>query len=464
MVSTGWQHTIWQTFNDSRRLSWSHRLLRIQTIQSDSVRARLTPSLGYHTPTMFEQLSLFGSPGGSTFSEPFTVSQLTGHIHRLMEDDPGLGDVWVEGEVSNFSRASSGHCYFTLKDAGSQVPCVMWRNVADAQDYLPVGGELVLAHGRVSVYEAGGRYQLYVDQLQPAGVGDLYLAFERLKAQLEAEGLFAPERKRPLPPFPRCIGVVTSPTAAALRDILNVLSRRYPLAEVLLSPTQVQGDEAPAQIVAAVEALSARDDVDVMIVARGGGSLEDLWAFNDERVARAVAASRLPVVCGVGHETDFSLADFAADVRAPTPSAAAELVAPDKAELRACVTGLSAALVTSLQATIEERRWKLAEQTRALKHLSPEAQLGQARQRVDDLLGRAEAALRHSLALRRERLGGLSGRLAGVSPLGTLERGYAIVRHRETGSVVHSVEQVSPGDTLGVRVVDGEFETEVSSV
>jgi exodeoxyribonuclease VII large subunit len=412
---------------------------------------------------MFEQLSLFGSLGRPTISEPYTVSQLTGHIKRIIDGDPLLGDVWVEGEVSNFSRASSGHCYFTLKDAGAQVGCVMWRNVADAQDYVPASGDLVLAHGNVSVYEAGGRYQLYVDRIQPAGVGDLYLEFERLKAKLEAEGLFAPERKRPLPPLPRRIGIVTSPTAAALRDILNVLGRRYPLAEVVLSPTQVQGDSAPPQIVAAIEALNERGGIDVIIIARGGGSLEDLWAFNDERVARAVAASRIPTICGVGHETDFSLADFAADVRAPTPSAAAELVAPDRAELQAHVTGLASTLASILRGEVEERRWKLAEQVRALKHLSPEAQLTQARQRVDDLTGKAEAAIRHSLTLHRERLRGLSGRLAGVSPLGTLERGYAVVRHRETSAVVRSVAQVAPGDGLDVRVSDGAFVTEVKS-
>jgi len=337
----------------------------------------------------------------------------------------------------------------------------MWRGVAQAQDHLPTGGDLVLAHGRVGVYEAGGRYQLYVDIIQPAGVGNLYLEFERLKTRLEGEGLFAPERKRPLPFFPRRIGVVTSPTAAALRDIINVLSRRYPLAEVLLAPTQVQGDAAPPQIVAALKALNEREDVDVIIVARGGGSLEDLWAFNDEQVARAVADSRLPVICGVGHETDFSLADFAADVRAPTPSAAAELAVPDQAELCAQVMGLVAALATTLGGAIEGHRWRLAEQTRALKHLSPSAQLVQARQRVDDLLSRAEATMRHALTLRRERLSGLIGQLEGVSPLGTLERGYAIVCHRETGGVVRSVEQVAPGDALAVRVSDGEFGTKV---
>ena len=408
---------------------------------------------------MLEQLNLFG---GQTRSEPFTISQLTATIRRLIEDEPVLGDLWVEGEVSNFSRASSGHCYFTLKDAGAQLPCVMWRNVAQSLGTLPGGGDLVLAHGRVGVYEAGGRYQFYVDRLQPAGMGSLYLAFEQLKQRLEVEGLFDPERKRPLPPFPRRIGVVTSPTAAALQDILNVLNRRYPLVEVLLSPTQVQGEAAPPQIVAALEALNGRDDVDVIVVARGGGSLEDLWAFNDERVARAVAGSRLPVVCGVGHETDFSLADFAADVRAPTPSAAAELVVPDRAELVAQVAGVALALARQLRRSIEERRWALAGQARALTHLSPTAQLAQARQRVDDLAIRVEAAVRHDLALRRERLGGLAGQLAGVSPLGTLERGYAVVRQRETGAVVRSTQQVTAGETLDVRVADGEFEAQVA--
>jgi exodeoxyribonuclease VII large subunit len=408
---------------------------------------------------MFEQLGLFSSPA---FSEPYTVSQLTGHIRRLIEGDPELGDLWIEGEVSNFSRAASGHCYFTLKDAASQIGCVMWRNVAQVQDYLPITGDQVLAHGRVGVYEAGGRYQLYVDRLRPAGVGNLYLEFERLKARLEAEGLFALERKQPLPGFPRRIGVVTSPSAAALRDIVNVLGRRYPLADLLLAPTLVQGDGAPPQIVAALQALDGRDDVDVIIVARGGGSLEDLRAFNDERVARAVAACRHPVVCGVGHETDFSLADFAADVRAPTPSAAAELVAPDHAELCAQVGGLAEALVATLQATIEERRWRLAEQAQALKHLSPAVQLAQDRQRVDDLLANAQTAMHHSLTLYRERLGGLTGRLAGVSPLGTLERGYAIVHQHDTGAVVRSVNQVAPGAPLDIRVTDGEFEAQVS--
>jgi exodeoxyribonuclease VII large subunit len=405
---------------------------------------------------MFEQLSFLGP----TYSEPYSVSQLNGHIRRLIDGDPTLRDVWVEGEVSNFSRAASGHCYFTLKDAGAQIRCVMWRSDANRQSHLPTDGDFVLSHGRVGVYEVRGLYQLYVDQIRPAGIGDLYERFERVKAQLEAEGLFAPERKRPLPSFPQIIGVVTSPGAAALRDILHVLRRRFPLAEVLLSPTPVQGDTAPPQIVAAIETLNERDDVDVIIVARGGGSLEELWAFNEETVARAVGASRIPVICGVGHETDFSLADLAADVRAPTPSAAAELTVPDQTEIRAQLKERVSALTARLGRIIEERRWRLAEQGRALRHLSPATQLVQARQRIDDLIWRAERTVHHELSLRRERLDGLVGRLTSVSPMGTLERGYAIVRRCETDTVVRSVEHIVSGDRLSIRVVDGEFEAE----
>ncbi len=407
---------------------------------------------------MFEQLALFR---GSTFSEPFTVSQLTGHIRRLLEDDPELRDLWVEGEVSNFGQASSGHCYFTLKDAGSEIGCVMWRGVAEKQRRLPVDGDLVLAHGQLGVYEARGRYQLYVDRIRPAGIGDLYQRFEQLKARLEAEGLFDVERKRPLVRFPTRIGVVTSPAAAALQDVISVLSRRYPLVEVVLSPTLVQGDSAPAQIVAAIEALNTCADVDTIIVTRGGGSLAALWAFNDERAARAVAASRIPVICGVGHETDFSLAGFAADVRAPTPSAAAEVAVPDRAELQARIGELAAAQMTLFRGAVHERRWQLADLTQALRHVSPLARLVQMRQRVDDVSARGESALRHGLILRRERLAGLVGQLEGISPLRTLERGYAIVRHQESGGIVRAATQVVPGDALDVRVAEGEFEAQV---
>ena len=407
---------------------------------------------------MAEQLNLFGS----THSEPYTVSQLTAYIRRLIDRDAALSDLWLEGEVSNFGQASSGHCYFTIKDDGAQIQCVMWRSAVLRQDSLPSDGERVLAHGRVGVYEIRGVYQLYVDQIRPAGIGDLYLRFERLKARLDEEGLFAPERKRELPLFPRCIGVVTSPTAAALRDIINVLGRRFPTTRVLLAPAMVQGEAAPAQIVEAFEILNKRDDVEVIIVARGGGSLEELWAFNDERVARAIAESRIPVICGVGHETDFSLADFAADRRAPTPSAAAELAVPDQAELRGQIDTLSAALTGGLRDAIEQRRWRLSDRVQALEHLSPSNKLIQARQNIDDLIGRAERTVSHEIRFRRERLGGVLGRLEGLSPEGTLRRGFAIVHLHETGAVVRSVEQVAPGQGLDVRVSDGEFPAEAT--
>jgi exodeoxyribonuclease VII large subunit len=405
---------------------------------------------------MTGQLNLFDAQRSNPL--PFTVSQLSGYVRRLFEKDATLRDLWVEGEISTFTRASSGHCYFTLKDAGAEVRCVMWRNVADAQRHLPQHGDQVLAHGSVSVYEKRGTYQLYVDRMQPAGVGDLHRQFELLKARLEAEGLFEAARKRPLPLWPRCIGVVTSPTAAALRDILNVLARRYPLVDVLLAPTLVQGDGAPSQIVAAIQALSARDDVDLVIVARGGGSLEDLWAFNDEGVARAIAACRHPVLSGVGHETDYTIADFSADVRAPTPSAAAELAVPDRAELAAAVMGLATRLGQVMREQAQERRVALDGHQRALRHLSPRVRLQSARQQVDDLQAAVVARFRQDLMLRHERLAGLASRLESLSPLATLARGYAIVRQAETGDVIRETDQVAPGDRLSVRVADGVFD------
>ena len=413
--------------------------------------------MDYYYGVMSQQLSLFGS----SESMPFTVSQLMARIRATVEADPVLTDLRVEGEVSNFGQASSGHCYFTIKDAGAELRCVMWRNVAQSVAILPADGDMVLAHGSLGVYEQRGTVQLYVDLIEPAGVGALYQQFEQLKARLEAEGLFAPDRKRPLPRFPAVIGVVTSPAAAALQDILNVLARRYPIAEVLLSPTPVQGEAAPPQIVEALAALGAREDVDVILVARGGGSLEDLWAFNDERVARAVADSRIPVVCGVGHETDFSLADFAADERAPTPSAAAEIATPDCADLYAQTALYARRIARVFQVAVKERRWDLTENARTLRHLSPATRLVQARQRVDDLILRGLETVVHELALRRERLRGSSGRLENVSPLATLERGYAVVRHRADDQVVSLVKHIRSGDGLSVRVSDGEFETTV---
>jgi exodeoxyribonuclease VII large subunit len=328
------------------------------------------------------------------------------------------------------------------------------------QGRLPANGEAVLAHGQVSFYEAGGKLQLYVDTVRPLGVGLLYAQFKELEARLEAEGLFAEAVKRPLPPLPRRIGVVTSPTGAALRDILHILGRRYPLVEVVVSPTQVQGKEAAGQIVAAVQRLQDRA-VDLIIVARGGGSLEDLWPFNEEVVARAIRASRVPIISGVGHETDFTIADFAADVRAPTPSGAAEIAVPDQEALRASVARLRMRLGQEMQRQLQERGLRLDERARALRRLSPWAMIVARRQRVDDLTDRAGRSLRHRLAVTRERLRSASLRLAALDPRAVLSRGYAIVR-RADGTVVLSPGQVAAGEHVDVQVRDGTFGAEVT--
>jgi exodeoxyribonuclease VII large subunit len=404
------------------------------------------------------QLNLFGlSP------EPMTVAQVTRYVKNLLDGDYVLQDLWAEGEVSNLKVTASGHAYFTLKDDQASLRCVMWRSDVRRQDSLPQDGQSVLAHGRISVYEPAGTYQFYVDHVQLAGIGRLHLEFEALKQRLTKEGLFDPMQKRSLPLFPIRMGVVTSPTAAALRDIVNVLARRYPLVQVVLSPTLVQGEQAPLQIVAAIQALNKHTDVDAIIVARGGGSLEELWAFNDERVARAIVASRVPVISGVGHEVDFTIADFAADVRAPTPSAAAELAVPDRMELQATVHGQRMRLSGALQRRLAERRQSLDYLAQALQRCSPVGRIQSLRQQVDELSQASGVWLRHLLALRREQLNGLAGRLTTLSPFATLERGYAIVRHGDTGRVLTSVQQVSVGESIAVRVRDGEFDATVGS-
>jgi exodeoxyribonuclease VII large subunit len=388
----------------------------------------------------------------------YSIGAITAYIKQRLEVDLTLKDLWLEGEISNWRQAPSGHVYFTLKDPEASIRCVMWRSTVPRLSYLPAGdGETVLAHGRVSVYELSGQYQFYVDDLEPVGLGALHAQFEQLKARLAEEGLFDEDRKRPVPAFPQRIGLVTSPIGAALRDILNVLRRRYPLAEVILAPTQVQGEEAPPQIVRALRALGVVEGVAVIILARGGGSLEDLWAFNDERVARAVAASPIPVVCGVGHETDFTITDFVADLRAPTPSAAAELVAPDRDGLSRQLRALEAQLAAGTREAIARRRHRLTGEARAVQRLSPQAQIDRRRQRVDDLSHTAQTTIAHRLTLMRERLNGLSLRLSALNPDATLARGYAVVRRSDDGRVVSQVRQVAPGARLSVRVSDGTF-------
>jgi exodeoxyribonuclease VII large subunit len=388
------------------------------------------------------------------------VSKVVGYLKELLDSDPLVGDVWLRGEVSNFTQARSGHCYFTLKDEASQLRCMMWKTVAAGLAILPRDGEEVVARGRVTLYPERGELQLYVGEMQPVGQGVLHQRFEALKNRLATEGLFDTERKRELPDYPRRIGIVTSPTAAALRDILNVLGRRHPLVEVLLSPTLVQGSEAPTQIVRAIQRFE-RVKVDLVIVARGGGSLEELWAFNEEIVARAICACTVPVISGVGHEVDFTIADFVADQRAPTPSAAAELAVPDIATLREDLDDLRLRLDEAIDDALDSRAESLRQERRALERLSPERQLEQQQQRLADLRRRADQAIRHQLTLRTTRVVGLKGRVAGLDPRATLARGYAIVSDATTGAIIHNTNDTPPGRLLDISLAQGTLRARV---
>lgn len=392
-----------------------------------------------------------------------SVAQLNRYLRDLLQADAMLQDCWVEGEVSDYSQAASGHVYFTLKDETASVSCVMWRSVAAWQTYTPEHGDAVLCHGRVSVYEARGRYQLYVDELQPAGRGLLHLEFEKLKQRLAAEGLFDSARKRPLPPYPRRIGVVTSPQAAALRDLCHVVHRRYAAAKILLAATLVQGDSAPSQIVSALSMIDGAG-VDIIVVTRGGGSLEELWAFNDERVARAIAATKTPVVCAVGHETDYTIADFVADVRAPTPSAAAAVIVPDRIELLEGVAQRQRRLVAAVERQLGRRLGEFDQQQQQLWHRTPMQVVTEYRQRVDVLIETGERLVHHRLGLARERLARCAAQLRALDPEAVLARGYAIVKRQDTGRPVTKVSHVQPGDAVAVRVSDGTFDTVVSRV
>jgi exodeoxyribonuclease VII large subunit len=385
-----------------------------------------------------------------------SVSEITAYLRNLLLDDEVLQDVWVSGEVSNLSRPASGHIYFTVKDASASLRCVMWRNTVLAQRWLPKMGEAIQVHGSIDIYPAGGQYQLYADLIRPVGEGALYQEFLRLKARLEAEGLFDIEKKKPLPPIPRRVGVVTSASGAAIRDILHTLQRRYPLVEVVLAPTLVQGDEAPSGIVAALDALVRLAAPDVILLARGGGSMEDLWAFNDERVARAIAACPVPLVTGIGHETDFTIADFCADLRAPTPTAAAELVTPDKPDLFARIGELSSRLVQASQGMIKSWSYDLVQLQGRLGRLSPLMRVRGDMQRLDELSHRMELSWEHHFILMQSRLRSLSERLVSASPGSILDRGYAIVRKTD-GVLVRSVAAVQSGDELDITISDGHI-------
>ena len=385
------------------------------------------------------------------------VSELNRRVRALLDSDAALADVWVEGEVSQPTFPPSGHCFFTLKDAASQVKAVLFREELARATVRPEHGMQVICHGKVRAYEPQGTYQVYVESITPAGAGDLHQRYEALRAKLAAEGLFEAGRKRPLPRWPKRIGVVTSPVGVVWRDIGNVMRRRYPIGELVLSPTIVQGPTAAGAIVRAMRRLYSVG-VDVMILARGGGSLEDLWSFNDEQVVRAVVAAPVPVVVGVGHESDVTLADFAADLRAPTPSAAAEQAAPDLVAFPAILDRFRDRASAALLGRLVERRSFLAQEGRALGRLLPD--IGAARQRTAELLDRGHRALAGRTTREQTALAGLGDALRALSPAATLERGYAVARLAD-GTIVRDPAQAQVGEGLEVVVARGTLATRV---
>ena len=394
-----------------------------------------------------------------TWPSYMSVSQVTAYLRELLAYDDVLADIWIEGEVSNLRRPGSGHAYFTLRDSQSSLRGVLFRNSRGLEHLQD--GAAVVAHGRVSLYEVRGDLQLIADVIQPEGIGELQMRLEQLTLQLEREGLFDPSRKRPLPEFPRRIGVVTSPTGSVWHDIQSVIGRRWPLVELLLAPAMVQGDGAAPTIVEALASLNAEPDVDIIIVARGGGSLEDLWPFNEESVARAVFASATPVVSAIGHETDFTICDMVADVRAPTPSAAAELAVPDREDMLARVIGAAQFIENTVAGRIDRERDDADILASRVERSVPE--LDGLRLRIDDLLHGAQTALTHGVELSRVRIEGLESALMPLSPENTLRRGYAIVSARSSDGILTDNRDVSSGDILDITLHRGKIIASVES-
>ena len=386
---------------------------------------------------------------------------MTAYIRRLFERDNLLGRVRVWGELSNFRRHHSGHCYFTLKDAGASLRCVMFRSKAVGLKFVPRDGLRVRLAGNVSVYERDGNYQLYVESMLPDGLGDLSAAFAKLREKLLAEGLFDESRKQPIPVMPKAIGVVTSPTGAALRDIVTVARRRHGGIPIILVPAQVQGEEAPEQIVRGIELLDRSGRVDVIVIGRGGGSIEELWAFNDERVVRAVAAAVMPIVSAVGHQTDFTLSDFAADLRAATPSQAAELVVPDRLELLRRLSSARRRLNQALRHRLIERRLRLERCLQSSLFRRPQELLRDRSQLLDQLSERLTHALKTALDERQQRLRIANEKLNLLNPWGVLQRGYSVVR-RPDGAVISSAEAVETGESLDVWLHRGKLAVTVT--
>ncbi len=391
-----------------------------------------------------------------------SVSEVNNFIKQLLASTPILSSIMVRGEISNFKCYASGHCYFTLKDASSALKCVMFRSQAQHLRFQPVNGLSVIASGNIAVYERDGVYQLYVDSLAPEGKGDLALAYEQLKNRLAAEGLFAKERKKALPKFPKKIGVVTSLSGAVLRDIYHVTKRRWPAVQLVLYPVQVQGEFSAKQVALAIEFFNTKYAVDVMIVGRGGGSMEDLWSFNEEVVVRAIAASKIPIISAVGHETDFSLADFAADVRAATPSQAAELAVPDRDELKRYVVRMQRQLAQMARRELNERRLRLQACQKNKLLQRPELLLADRRQRLDNLISKLRQCLDENITVKNHQLSLALEKLSVLNPAKTLQRGFALVEHG--GKIVTRVQEVKKGDKLQLTFSDGKVSVVAADV
>lgn len=439
-------------------------------------------------------------------NQAISIKELTRLIKGKLENDPRLSDVWVRGEISNLTRHSSGHMYFTLKDADSRVKAIMFASYNQRLPFIPRDGTKVLAKGSISVYERDGQYQIYITQMQPDGIGSLYLAYEQLKRKLEEEGLFSPYRKKPLPKFPRAIGVITSPTGAAVRDIITTLQRRYPMVPVLLYPVLVQGTQAAPSIVRAIQTMNAAGEADLLIVGRGGGSLEELWAFNEEAVARAIFASEIPVISAVGHETDFTIADFVADLRAATPTAAAELAVPHHLELKQQIAYETQRLYRGLMQRLGENRERLERLKRSPYLTNPRKQLLEPAERLDRLTEQLRFKMKARIGSAKERQLRLSHSLAGhdpreqvllarqrstiakrqmltamntllhtkqarlessirqldaLSPLKVMQRGYSLVYNEKQTVLIKSITQIQPGDLVKVRLADGRLDCHV---
>lgn len=397
------------------------------------------------------------------YDKTVSVTELNSIIKSILEGEPFLSDVFVRGEISNFKAHSSGHFYFSLKDEGGILKSVMFRSSAVNLPFLPENGMKVVAHGRISSYVRDGQYQLYADSMEPDGIGSLYVAFEQLKSKLSKEGLFDENRKKAIPKIPRRVGVITSPTGAAVRDIINVTGRRFPYAEIVIYPSLVQGPDAALSLCNGVQYFNEKNNVDTIIIGRGGGSIEDLWAFNDEMLARTISASDIPIISAVGHETDFTICDFVSDMRAPTPSAAAEIAVPDMQELKRKINNIISreSSVLSLKIDSYRKRLSLIKNSRVL--LSPMNMIDDKNLSVLELSKKLDNLIDLSISEKRHKLSAAVGQLNALNPLSIVSRGYSAI-FDDTGSVVKSIKDVNVGETVDLKVSDGTIKANVISV